>query len=94
MFDIYSGGTTKKSETLLLCHAGTKEERRYSSYSFLTSAVDGVSGQHHNLAAIYALERTPDTHCTGGWVGLRTSLDTHRYIQKVGSTGFKFWLRH
>jgi hypothetical protein len=27
-------------------------------------------------------------------VGLRTSLDTQKYIQKVGSTGFKFWLRH
>jgi hypothetical protein len=28
-------------------------ERRYSSYSFLTSALDGVSGQRHAPAAIY-----------------------------------------
>jgi hypothetical protein len=28
-------------------------ERRYSSYSFTTSALDGVSGQHHAPAALY-----------------------------------------
>jgi hypothetical protein len=28
-------------------------ERRYSSYSFLTSALKGVSGQHHTLAALF-----------------------------------------
>jgi hypothetical protein len=27
-------------------------ERRYSSYSFMTSALDGVSGQRHAPAAI------------------------------------------
>jgi hypothetical protein len=57
-------------------HAGDKRERKYSSYSFLTSALDGVSGQRHAPAAIYSRERTPDTHWTGGWVGLRPSLDT------------------
>jgi hypothetical protein len=32
----------QKSKTdPLLCHAGNKGERRYSSYSFLTSALDG-----------------------------------------------------
>jgi hypothetical protein len=31
----------------------------------------GVSGQHHAPAALY-----PRTHCTGGWVGPRASLDT------------------
>jgi hypothetical protein len=28
-------------------------ERRYSSYSYLSSALDGVSGQHHAPAALY-----------------------------------------
>jgi hypothetical protein len=31
----------------------------YSSYSFTTSALDGVSGQHHAPAALYPRERTP-----------------------------------
>jgi hypothetical protein len=30
------------------------EERRYSSYSFLTSTLDGVSGQRHALDTLYA----------------------------------------
>jgi hypothetical protein len=50
--------------------------RRYSSYSFSTSTLDGVSGQHHAPAALYDGERTPGTHWTGGWVGLRAGLDT------------------
>jgi hypothetical protein len=33
--------------------AGDKEESRYSSYSFFTSALDGVSGQRHAPAALY-----------------------------------------
>jgi hypothetical protein len=50
--------------------------RRYSSYSFLTSALDGVSSQRHTPAALCPGEGTPGTHCTGGWVSLRTGLDT------------------
>jgi hypothetical protein len=34
-------------------------ERRYSSCSFLTSALDGVSGQHHALAALYPRGKDP-----------------------------------
>ena len=34
----------------------------------------GVRGQRHAPAAPYSQER-PGTHCTGGWVGLRTGLD-------------------
>jgi hypothetical protein len=52
------------------------EERKYSSYSFLTSALGGVSGQRHAQAALCPGERTPITHCTGGWVGLRAGLNT------------------
>jgi hypothetical protein len=51
-------------------------ERIYSSYSFSTLALDGVSGQRHAPAALYPRERTSGTHCTGGWVGPRTGLDT------------------
>jgi hypothetical protein len=36
----------------------------------------GVSGQRHAPAALCPGERTPGTHCTGGWVGLRAGLDT------------------
>jgi hypothetical protein len=32
-------------------HSGHKGERKYSSYSFLTSALDRVSGQHHAPAS-------------------------------------------
>jgi hypothetical protein len=35
----------------------------------------GVSGQNHAPAALYPEERTPGTHCTGGWVGPRAGLD-------------------
>jgi hypothetical protein len=36
----------------------------------------GASGQRHAPAALCPRERTPGTHCTGGWVGLRAGLDT------------------
>jgi hypothetical protein len=50
---------------------------RYSSYSFLTSALDGgwvvsVTSRPRFTPG----ERTPGTHCTGGWVGPRAGLDT------------------
>jgi hypothetical protein len=38
----------------------------------------GVSGQHQAPATLYPFtpaERTPGTHCTGGWVGPRAGLD-------------------
>jgi hypothetical protein len=47
-------------------------ERRYSSYSFTTSALD--RGQWWALRPGRAF--TPGTHCTGGWVGPRAGLDT------------------
>jgi hypothetical protein len=55
-------------------------ERKYSCYSFLTSALDGVS--------ITSRERTPGTHWIGGWVGLRAGLDTEvreeKYFASAG----------
>jgi hypothetical protein len=51
-------------------------ERRYSSYSFSTSALDG--GESSALGPGRALPsgRTHGTHWTGGWVGPRAGLDT------------------
>jgi hypothetical protein len=57
-------------------HGGAWGERRYSSYSFLSSALDGVSGKRHAQAALCHGERTPSTHSTGGWVYFRAGLDT------------------
>jgi hypothetical protein len=37
-----------------------------SLYSFMTSQLDGVSGQDHAPAALYPREETPGTHSTGG----------------------------
>jgi hypothetical protein len=54
-----------------LRHAGVKGERSYKSYSFLTSALDGVSGQRHAPTGL-----TPGTHRTGGLLGLRAGLNT------------------
>jgi hypothetical protein len=51
-------------------------ERKYSFYSLLTSALDGVSGEHHAMAAFYPQERTPGSHWISGWVGPRAGLDT------------------
>jgi hypothetical protein len=58
---------------LKLGHEGPEGEQRYSSTLSLTSALDGVGGQRHVLAAL-PRER-PGTHCMGGWVGPRASLD-------------------
>jgi hypothetical protein len=51
-------------------------ERRYSSYSFMTSVLDEVSGHGHTATALYARKRIPGTHWAGGWVDPRASQDT------------------
>jgi hypothetical protein len=45
----------------------------YSFYSFMTSALDGGEW---SAPWFTPWERTPGTHCTGGWVGPRAGLDT------------------
>jgi hypothetical protein len=58
-------------------HGGAWGERRYSSYSFTTSALDGGEWSESRPGRAFTLEeRTPGTHCTGGWVGPRAGLDT------------------
>jgi hypothetical protein len=52
-------------------------ERRYSSYSFSTSALDGGEWSASRPGRAFTPgERTPGTHWTGGWVGPRVGLDT------------------
>jgi hypothetical protein len=36
----------------------------------------GVSGQRHSAATLYPVEKITVTHCIGGWVGPRASLNT------------------
>jgi hypothetical protein len=45
----------------------------------------GVSGQRYASAALYSPERTPGTHCTGGWVGPRAGLDTEGRVESFVS---------
>jgi hypothetical protein len=49
---------------------------RYSSYSFLTSALHGGEWSASRPATLCPRERTPGSLCSGGWVGLRAGLDT------------------
>jgi hypothetical protein len=52
-------------------------ERRYSSYSFTTSALDGGEWSASLPGrALPPVKGPPGTHCTGGWVGPRAGLDT------------------
>jgi hypothetical protein len=58
-------------------HEGAWGERMYSSYSFSTSALDGGEWSASRPGRAFTPgERTPGTHCTGGWVGPRAGLDT------------------
>jgi hypothetical protein len=49
----------------------------YSPYSFSTTALDvGEWSVSRPGRAFTPGERTPGTHCTGGWVGPRAGLNT------------------
>jgi hypothetical protein len=51
-------------------------ERRYSSYSYLTSALDGGEWSASRPGRTLPPGKgPPGTHCTGGWVGPRAGLD-------------------
>ena len=55
-------------------HEGPEGGYRYSSTLSLASALDGVGGQRHALAALDPGKRR-GTHCIAGWVGSRAGLD-------------------
>jgi hypothetical protein len=69
---------------------GRGGERMYLSYSFTTSALDGGEWSASRPGrALAPRERTPDTHCTGGWVGPRAGLDTEARGKSLASTGIE-----
>jgi hypothetical protein len=47
----------------------------------------GVSGQRHAPDALYPRERTPGTHCIGGWVGPTAGLDARAKEKSSGPVG-------
>jgi hypothetical protein len=57
-------------------HAGAKQDRRYISYSFLTTELDGVSGRRHALAALHPREKDSKYPLDRRLSGPRTGLDT------------------
>jgi hypothetical protein len=48
---------------------------KYSAYSFLTSALQGISGQRHGLPHL-TQKKAPGTHWVRGWLGSTASLKT------------------
>jgi hypothetical protein len=58
-YNIYHLHAYSDHKIILQRHVGDKEERRYSSYSFLTSVLDGFSGQRRAPAALYAGKEPP-----------------------------------
>jgi hypothetical protein len=51
-------------------------ERRYSSYSLSTSAIDGGDWSASRPSRALPGRKDPGTHCTGGWVDLTADLGT------------------
>jgi hypothetical protein len=66
----------KKQSSPATRHGGVWGKRWYSSYSFLTSALDGGEWSASRPGRDLPLGKGPGTHCTGGWVGPRAGLDT------------------
>jgi hypothetical protein len=57
-------------------YGGAWGERRYSSYSFLTSTLDGGEWSASRPGRALPRGKNSGTHCTGGWVGRpRAGLD-------------------
>jgi hypothetical protein len=48
-------------------HTGAKRVRKYNSYLFLISALDGASGQHHVPAALFSQEKEAGWAPELGW---------------------------
>jgi hypothetical protein len=67
-------------------------ERRYSFYSFSTSALDGgVWSASRPGRAFTPGERTPGTHCTGGWVGPRRGSNPDRPVVQFLVRHYTAW---
>jgi hypothetical protein len=58
-------------------------ERRYSSYSFTTSALDVGKWSASRPGRALSPGKGPGTLWTGGWVGFRAGLDTEAREKSV-----------
>jgi hypothetical protein len=67
---IFLGSVARSRKVSGYRHADDKGERN------LITVLDGVSGHRHAPIAHCPRERTSGTHCIGGWLGLRTDLNT------------------
>jgi hypothetical protein len=61
-------------------------ERRYSSYSFVTSALDGVSGKRHSPAALHSRAKDRRYALDRRLGGLSEVVWTQR-LEKISSAG-------
>jgi hypothetical protein len=66
---------SKKQNSPSTRHGGAWGERRYSSYSFLISVLDGGEWSASRPGRALPLGTDPGIHRTGGWVGLRAGLN-------------------
>jgi hypothetical protein len=64
-------------------------KRRYSSYPFLTLALDGGEWSVSFLSHAWSPGKDPPIHWIGGWVGLRAGLDTRLEEKSFASAGDK-----
>jgi hypothetical protein len=62
-------------------NTGAKRERTHSSYSFLASAIDGGEWSASRRFRAFTRGKDLGTHWIGGWVGLRTALDTEARVK-------------
>jgi hypothetical protein len=72
----HMGKHLKSTAVPAICHGGTTGERTYSSYSFLTSTLDGGEWSASRPGRALLWGKDPGTHWTGGWLGSRACLDT------------------
>jgi hypothetical protein len=72
-----------KSKAVPRHHADGNGERRYIAPHSRSRHYMGANGQRHALAALYPPEGPPDTHCAGGWVGIRACLGTEARGKKL-----------
>jgi hypothetical protein len=68
-----------------------RQGREYSSYSFLTSALDGGEWSESCLSHTLPWKRTRDTHYIGDWVVLRAGLDTEAREKSLPLLGIEPW---
>jgi hypothetical protein len=68
-------------------HSGALEGRRYSSYSFLTSALDGGEWSASRHGRALSPTKEPLYPFTGGWVGLGVGLDSETRVKSFAPAG-------